>query len=164
MKGFFGSLLFWYDESMQSNNLLAKDEFDFIYSRVPRLTIEIIIKKQDEIFLTRRAIEPCKGQWHLPGGTVRFGEPLNETVKRIALTELGIEVQRTINVGYIEYPSHYQHNLDDPVGLVFEILEYKNELKLNEESMNGGWFSRLPENMHADQDTFLLEHGYLQKS
>jgi ADP-ribose pyrophosphatase YjhB (NUDIX family) len=147
---------------MLDNNPLTQEEFDSIYSKVPRLTVEIIIKNDTgEIYLTKRAIEPCKGQWHLPGGTVRFGEPMREAVKRIALRELGVNVDDIKNNGYIEYPSHYLNGLDSPVGIVFEIIKYTGKLKVNEEAINGGWFSKLPVDMHADQDTFLVQNGYL---
>jgi ADP-ribose pyrophosphatase YjhB (NUDIX family) len=141
---------------------LSQKEFDDIYSKVPRLTVEVVIKNgKNAVYLTKRAIEPCKGQWHLPGGTVRFGEPLIEAVKRIASRELGIKVIAVENKGYIEYPSHYKNDLDCPVGIVFEVTDYDGALKPNEEAKNGNWFKRIPKSMHADQDTFLIQKGYL---
>jgi ADP-ribose pyrophosphatase YjhB (NUDIX family) len=141
---------------------LSKKEFDSIYSKVPRLTVEVIVKNKDgAIYLTKRAIEPCKGQWHLPGGTVYFGEPLVEAVKRIAAKELNIKILRVDSKGYIEYPSHYLKGLDSPVGIVFEVLDYEGELKVDNEALEGGWFTKLPNNTHADQDKFLLRNKYL---
>jgi ADP-ribose pyrophosphatase YjhB (NUDIX family) len=143
---------------------LSQAEFDAIYAKVPRLTVEIIVKEPDgAIYLTKRAIEPCRGQWHLPGGTVRFGEPVEEAVKRIAHRELEILVTESVNKGYIEYPSHYLHDMDHPVGIVFEVVHYENIIKPNSEASSGAWFHQLPENMHADQDVFLLTNGYLKK-
>lgn len=77
---------------MLNDNPLSQEEFWNIYKKVPRLTVEIIIKDKRGILLTLRNIEPCKNLWHLPGGTVRFGEKLIDAVKRIANRELGIEV------------------------------------------------------------------------
>jgi len=149
---------------MNNTNPLSQEEFTAIYSKVPRLTVEIIIKNSaGAIYLTKRAIEPCKGLWHLPGGTVWFAEPMITAVKRIAQRELGIIVTDTAMVGYIEYPSHYLHGLDSPVGIVFEIIGYQGGLHTNHEALDSGWFSRFPEHMHADQDAFLLEHAYLKK-
>ncbi len=141
---------------------LSQKEFDYIYSKVPRLTVEIIVKdKAGKIYLTQRAIEPCKDQWHLPGGTVRFGEPMLEAVKRIALRELAIKVVEATNKSYIEYPSHYTRGLDSPVGIVFEVTKYTGKITTNAEAAKGGWFNQLPTNMHANQDTYLLENNYL---
>ena len=146
------------------NHHLNQEEFDSIYSRVPRLTVEIIIKNDtDGVFLAKRAIEPCKGQWHLPGGTVRFGELMADAVKRIAERELNIIVTGSVNKGYIEYPSHFEQGLDSPVGIVFEVTDFSGTLSTNNEATNGEWFSKIPNDMHADQDQFLLRRHYLKQ-
>jgi len=143
---------------------LSQEEFDSIYSKVPRLTVELIIKNSENaIFLTKRAIEPCRGHWHLPGGTVRFGELMVGAVQRIAKRELDIEVEEAKNVGYIEYPSHFEHGLDSPVGIVFEVENYLGTLSPNKESQESRWFKKVPDNMHADQDEYLLRNAYLRK-
>lgn len=149
--------------SMSTNeHPLSRKEFDTIYSKVPRLTVEIIIKNDlGDIYLTKRAIEPCKGKWHLPGGTVRYAESMSDTTKRITKRELGIDVKTLKNVGYIEYPSHYNNGLDSPVGIVFEVLSFEGSLSLNEESQTGQWFNKLPSKMHEEQDEFLLTNDYL---
>ncbi|HZC53218.1 MAG TPA: NUDIX hydrolase [Mycobacterium sp.] len=142
---------------------LTSAEYESIYSRVPRLTVEIVLRDAgDRVLLTKRAIAPCAGQWHLPGGTVFFGESLLEAVRRIAARELGIEVREARSNGYIEYPSHYRNGLDSPVGIVFEVSEYAGELRTNHEAADGRWFSRLPHGIHADQDEYLISHGYLR--
>lgn len=144
------------------NHPLSEEEFNSIYSKVPRLTVEIIVKNKDNgIYLTKRAIEPCKGQWHLPGGTVRFGELLLDAVKRISRRELSIDVIKAKNIGYIEYPSHFENGLDSPVGIVFDVQSYSGELQINHESAKSGWFAQVPEDIHAEQDKFLLGNGYL---
>jgi hypothetical protein len=76
-------------------------------------------------------------------------------VVRIARRELGIDVTEVQPKGVIEYPSHYQHGLDQPVGLVFEVTHYAGELKVDDEAASGGWFTALPAPMHADQDVYL---------
>ena len=99
---------------------LPQQEFDWIFSRVPRLTVEVVIATPDHgVLLQRRDREPCKGLWALPGGTVRFGEPVIDAVKRVAIDELGVRVSVGELLGYIEYPSHYNNGLDSPVGLAF---------------------------------------------
>lgn len=142
----------------QSNHPLTEQEFWNIYKKVPRLTIEIIVRSDNnEVYLTKRNIEPCKGLWHLPGGTVRFGEPLADAVKRIAERELGIIPTDTKLLGYIEYPSHYLNGLDSPVGIAFAITAYEGKLKVNREAADGSWFNELPEEMHDEQRDFLKE-------
>jgi 8-oxo-dGTP pyrophosphatase MutT (NUDIX family) len=133
---------------------LPKDEFDWIFSRVPRVTVEVVISTPERgVLLSLRDIEPCKGLWHLPGGTVRFGEPLVEAVGRVARDELGLSVDVGEMLGYIEYPSHYENGLDCPVGLAFAA-----EVSPHAQPPAGcEWFKALPDNMHDEQQDFLAE-------
>ena len=133
---------------------LPKPEFDWIFSRVPRLTVEVVISSPERgVLLSRRDIEPCRGMWHLPGGTVRFGEPVADAVKRVAEQELGLTVSVGPLLGYIEYPSHYNNGLDSPVGLAFTA-----EFARAEAVPHGcRWFTTLPDNMHDEQRRFLIE-------
>ena len=141
-----------------TSHTLTEQEFWDIYKKVPRLTVEIIVRnKKGEVYLTKRNIEPCKGLWHLPGGTVRFGEPLTDAVKRIAERELGVTPTDTKLLGYIEYPSHYLNGLDSPVGIAFAVTAYEGELQANEEASYADWFSELPKEMHDEQRDFLKE-------
>ena len=133
---------------------LPKDEFDRIFSKVPRLTVEVLITSEERgVLLALRDVDPCRGTWNLPGGTVRFGEPLLDAVRRVAAGELGIGVHVGPLLGYIEYPSHYENGLDSPVGLVFRAEP------LDHAQPHGRWFTALPENMHEEQKEFLLAHA-----
>ncbi len=133
---------------------LPKPEYDAIFSRVPRLCVEVVIVTGARgVLLALRDIPPNLGAWHIPGGTVLFGEPLTEAVKRVARDELGLDVVPGELLGYIEYPSHYENGLDSPVGLAFRCAV-----------VNGGaadtppgceWFARLPEGLYAEQRDFL---------
>lgn len=143
---------------------LPEDEFRAIYSRVPRLTVDIVLRNAaGAVYLTKRAIRPCRGQWHLPGGTVRFGESLLDAVRRIARRELAIDIGTAAGLGCLEYPSHYRNGLDSPVALVFEVTGYCGVPEVNSEAAGGDWFTVLPDGMHADEDSFLLDRGYLTR-
>lgn len=142
---------------------LSKEEFDKIYSKVPRLTVEVIVRDEHgAVYLTQRAAGPCKGLWHLPGGTVQFREALFHAVQRVARRELSIDVKHARNSGYIEYPSHYLKSRDYPVGIVFEVTDYSGDPMVNAEASGGAWFTKLPEGAHPDQDEFLVNNGYLE--
>jgi len=137
---------------------LPKEEFQDIFSKVPRLTVEVIVRGEQGIILTKRQIDPCKGSWHVPGGTVFYGEPVEAAVLRVAKDELGVEVEVKKLLGYIEYPSHYKNGQDSPVGLAFEVSEPK-DLQLQDDA---AWFTEAPTNMHPDQDKFLLKHNLIK--
>lgn len=139
---------------------LSEAEFRGIYAKVPRLTVEVIVQSRRGVVLTQRRCGPCAGLWHIPGGTVRFGEPLVAAVKRVAATELGLEVSVGPFLGYIEYPSHYRNSLDSPVGLAF--LCHLGEDQPVPAADRPSWFTALPDQMHTEQREFLLEHGLVR--
>lgn len=134
---------------------LTPDEFRDIYSKVPRLTVEVVIRSPAGVLLVLRDIEPCRGLWHLPGGTVRFGERLSDAVRRVAARELGIDVVAAHPLGYIEYPSHHENGLDSPVGIAFEIADYTGVIHPDDEAADARWFTELPQAMHREQADFL---------
>lgn len=136
---------------------LNEKEYWQIYKRVPRLTVEVILKSSEGIFLTLRAIEPFKNVWHIPGGTVRFKEGIAEAVNRVARDEVGVEVLSQNFLGFIEYPTHWKNGYGHPVGLAFEVI-YKGTPEINEDAYDGRWFKKLPPNLHAHQEDFILTY------
>jgi ADP-ribose pyrophosphatase YjhB (NUDIX family) len=137
---------------------LPKDEYDAVYSRVPRLCVEVVVVAPERgVVLKLREIPPNVGAWHIPGGTVLFGEPLVEAVKRVARDELNLEVEVGELLGYIEYPSHYENGLDSPVGLAFQTRPADSPDPDPRLPQGCRWFNRLPEGLYAEQRDFLSE-------
>jgi len=138
---------------------LPEAEFQEIYAKVPRLTVEVVVRGPGGVLLTKRTSGPCAGLWHIPGGTVRFGETVAAAVSRVASTEVGLELAAGPLLGYIEYPSHYLKGMDAPVGLAF--LCRVDGGQVGVANVEHGWFREAPEPMHAEQVDFLAEHGLL---
>jgi ADP-ribose pyrophosphatase YjhB (NUDIX family) len=135
---------------------LPKPEFDWIFSRVPRLCVEVVLVHPDRgVLLALRDIPPNVGAWHIPGGTVLFGERLVDAVSRVALDELGLEVTAQELLGYIEYPSHHQNGLDSPVGLAFRAEVTDGSRSAEDLPPGCEWFARLPAGLYEEQKDFL---------
>lgn len=135
---------------------LPEEEFLAIYRRVPRLCVEVVIATPERgVLLMERDIPPNVGAWHIPGGTVLFGEPLVDALKRVARDELALEVTVGELIGYIEYPSHYENGLDSPVGIAFSCEIAGGEPADGLPPPGGGWFTRLPVGLYAEQREFL---------
>jgi 8-oxo-dGTP diphosphatase len=47
----------------------------------------------DQVVLIRRAQEPRKGEWSIPGGNLELGETLSDGVRRELREETGLEVE-----------------------------------------------------------------------
>ena len=135
---------------------LPKAEYDAIFSRVPRLCVEVVIVDPERgVLLTLRDIPPNVGAWHIPGGTVLFAEPVVDAVRRVARFELGLDVDVGELIGYIEYPSHYTTGLDSPVGLAFRAAPAGGRPDAEQLPDGCAWFSRLPAGLYEEQRAFL---------
>ncbi|MGZ4228024.1 MAG: NUDIX domain-containing protein [Solirubrobacteraceae bacterium] len=141
-------------ESSRPPGWLPKAEFDAIFSRVPRLCVEVVMCTPERgVLLMLRDIPPNVGAWHIPGGTVLFGERLTDAVRRVARDELGLDVSVGDLLGYIEYPSHYENGLDSPVGLAFATMP--TAALVGDPPEGCAWFESLPAGLYAEQAEFL---------
>lgn len=61
--------------------------------RRPVPAVAAVIIRDGEILLVKRAYEPSKGKWSIPGGSVEWGEPLVEALKREVREETGLEIE-----------------------------------------------------------------------
>jgi ADP-ribose pyrophosphatase YjhB (NUDIX family) len=143
---------------------LPKAEYDAIYRRVPRLCVEVVLATRSRgVLLALRDIPPNVGAWHIPGGTVLFGESLLDAVARVARMELGLEVRAGELLGTIEYPSHYTNSLDSPVGLAYACQPADADVALSHLPDGCRCFRELPDGLYAEQRAFLTQHlGYLR--
>ena len=76
-----------------------------IHYQNPKPTATLICMKNDEILLVKRAFDPGKGEWSLPGGFIELGETPEEAAKRELKEETGIKnirILKEIN-GWSEY-------------------------------------------------------------
>ena len=65
----------------------------------------IITDVNGRVLLTKRAFDPGKGKWDLPGGFIDCEETAEESVRREAQEELGVELDdiKYMNSGYDRY-------------------------------------------------------------
>jgi mutator protein MutT len=67
------------------------------YPERPLVGVGGIVVARERVLLVRRAREPLRGKWSLPGGMVEVGETLAEAVRREIAEETGL----TVRVGSI---------------------------------------------------------------
>jgi 8-oxo-dGTP diphosphatase len=70
-----------------------RNESSNAYPVVPRIGVGAIIVKEGKVLLVKRGIEPSKGLWAIPGGTLKLGETLQECAAREILEETGIKIK-----------------------------------------------------------------------
>lgn len=55
--------------------------------------VSALVRRGDNVLLVKRAGMPGRGKWALPGGAVKWGEPIREAVHREVLEETGVEIE-----------------------------------------------------------------------
>src|SRR5437899_12859334 len=63
------------------------------YPEHPIVGVGAVIIENKKILMMRRATEPLKGEWSLPGGVVELGETLADAVKREVREETGFKIE-----------------------------------------------------------------------
>ena len=91
---------------IQQNNISC-GKCPFVFYNNPNPAISAIIKNVNgKVLLTKRGIEPFKGDWDLPGGFIDYGELPQDAVLRELEEELGIKKVKDIeflNVFNVDY-------------------------------------------------------------
>jgi len=135
---------------------LSYEEFRQIYSKVTRVNVELFLIINNELVLTKRSIEPCIGQWHIPGGTIRFGETPEETLHRVALEELGVKISIEKQIGIICYPKLKSDGYFGwPLGIAYTARLVSGELRGSEQGEEVDTFKKLPTGTIEDQVDFV---------
>ncbi len=133
------------------------EQFKNIYSQVPRLAVDLIIKNDKELLLTLRTKNGYVNTWHLPGGTVHYQEAVADAAKRVAKDELGIEINNLKFLGYIEYLDEEKYRgFGHTVSLVFLCHPISQKLTLDDQAAKAEYFKKLPENIITQQKEFIL--------
>lgn len=141
---------------MKNKKPFSPEEFKAIYSKTPRLCVDLVIKTPKGFVLSLRDIEPYKGKWHLPGGTVLYREKITDAIKRVAKEETSSKVKIKELLGYIEFPSEEnERGYGYTVSMAFLCFAEGTGLNPNEQSSEIRIFRKLPPNIIREQGLFL---------
>jgi len=81
------------------------------YPDRPIVGVGAVIVEEGRALIVRRAQEPQKGRWSIPGGAVELGETLRQAAAREALEETGLAVEASEVLEVFDSIYH------DPAGL-----------------------------------------------
>lgn len=143
---------------------LSKIEWNFIFRRVPRVTVDVIIKDRRGVLLIKRSINPVIGQWHLPGGTLGFKESLLHAVKRKAREETGLQVKVKKFLGIIEFARWREPGYRHIIDLVYMAEPVRGRLNGNAELAGKTlrFFKTVPKNTLIEQKKFMLRNRLMK--
>jgi 8-oxo-dGTP diphosphatase len=86
----------------------------------PVVGVGAVVVKDGKALIVKRAHEPRKGEWSLPGGRVELGEALVDAVRREIREETGLEIE----VGPIVEVFDRVHRHQERIRYHFVIIDY----------------------------------------
>lgn len=120
---------------------LACAHCDFIFWNNPKPVVSVVIVRNGKVLMLKRAQEPLKDYWVLPGGFMRYEETPEESTIREAKEETGLEIELSGLVGVYRVDN-------DPRGVHIDIVYTaagKGKVKLSAEDNSSDFFD--PDNL-----------------
>lgn len=63
-----------------------------VFPKMPLVGVGVVVKKDNTVLLVKRANEPKKGLWAIPGGLIKLGESVQTAAMREVLEECAISI------------------------------------------------------------------------
>ncbi len=140
---------------------LSNGEYSRIFSKVPRVAVDLVLETEAGLLLSLRKIAPYKGYWHLPGGRVNFRESLFSAAQRIAQEELGLSVRPLKILGTMEFLKEVQHGESrHTVSTAIAVEPLSKDIVLDHQASAVRFFKKLPKKTVLEQRKFLREIGW----
>lgn len=132
---------------------IPESDFLWIYQRVPKLCVEVIVSNATGVYFELRNNPPYKGYWSLPGVTLLQRESIEEAVVRVVKRKFVTTPTRTAFSGHIEYFIDEKTHI---VSMVFRVWT-NNSIRLQ----NVRPWLKAPGLHIKQQIIFLKNHGFL---
>ncbi len=116
-------------------------ECGFVQFLDPKVAVIAFVTHRDKVLLVRRAVDPSKGQWALPGGYMDAGEMPEDALRRELDEEVGLGIAITCLSGIFPMESPGQAN--QGVVLAYEAVPKSDDLitlQSKDDVSAAGWF------------------------
>jgi mutator protein MutT len=111
----------------------------FVDYRNPHPGVAFFLVDAGRVLIARRAREPAKGKWDLPGGFVEAGETAERAVVREAMEETGVRVRVAAYLG--SFPDTYGARDDPTLTLVYVVRAGAGEARPRDDVAALEWFA-----------------------
>jgi len=90
------------------------------YPAFPRVGVGALVIHEGKVLLIKRGVEPSKGSWSVPGGSLKLGESLVACAERETLEETGVVIRGEKPIYVFEYQ---ELNQEDRLRYHFVIID-----------------------------------------
>lgn len=113
------------------------------YPDQPIPGVDVIIYHDEKVLIIKRAFDPSKNRWSIPGGAVEVGEKVKDAAQREVYEELGVHV--TIK-DVVEVLDNIVYEKDEVI-YHFVLIDFWAELtggtlRLSHECLDAQWVSK----------------------
>ena len=142
--------------------MLSNKDFKMVYELIPRVCVDVVIhNKHGEFVLIKRNIEPDFGKWHLPGGSVFFGETLVQAAIRKAKEETNVDVSIYEVPFYREFIGDYQiKGYEHIIDFFTSGMYLKGKLKPDKNASDIKFFTKIPKDIIPLHKEVLIGMGF----
>ena len=147
-------------DKMDGTAGIGKILFESISRLTPAVSVELIIKSQDQrsSLLTWREDELYGPGWHVPGGVVRFKEKLTSRVQKVLKNEIGVSASKIEGpIGFHEIFNKKRDKRGHFICFVYKVILIEDppfRTKAQDGVITRGswrWFTRCPDNLIENQ-------------
>ena len=128
--------------------MLDSKNFKIIIENTPLVSIDLCIVCDSQILLGKRENEPLKGVWFTPGGRILKNETWQDCLRRVASSELALDVRDPNEFWLMGVWDHFYRNsaLEEGISTHYVNLPHcmymkkKPNVQIDEQHEEVGWF------------------------
>jgi len=109
-------------------------------NKVPRVGVGAVIIHREKVLLVKRANQPFKNQWAIPGGKLRWGESLQQAAEREIQEETGITIVANHAVYVFDVIENHDGKEHHLVVIDLQADYISGEIQAGDDARQAAWF------------------------
>ena len=141
----------------EGRTLPSCPDCSFVFYNNSAPCVGVVVVRDGAVLLVKRALEPFRGYWDIPGGFLESGEPPAEGARRELREETGLEIAPTEVVGI--YMDVYGEEQEPTLNICYLATVIGGEERAGSDATETAWFAldALPEQIAFTWEREALE-------
>lgn len=135
-----------------------------IHKHTTLVCVDMIVKCGKEFLLVKRANQPERGKWFVPGGRIVKNETLVGAVQRKLFEETGLGARAPELIAVAEHfnvKKYLPKGSSHIITFVFLVkVRSKGRIRIDAQSSEARWFSKIPAGLHPYPKAALHVAGF----